>query len=52
MEAAGKILLRSRAVEALTTAQINALLAPRPHLATAGNRDNLTPAGRLGPHRS
>ena len=27
-----------------TTAQINALIAPRPHLATAGNRDALTPA--------
>ena len=27
-----------------TTAQINALIAPRPHLATAGNRDDLTPA--------
>jgi dienelactone hydrolase len=27
-----------------TTAQINSLIAPRPHLATAGNRDELTPA--------
>ena len=30
-----------------TTAQINALIAPRPHLATAGNRDELTPAAGL-----
>ena len=30
-----------------TTAQINALIAPRPHLATAGNRDDLTPAAGL-----
>src|SRR5437660_12692244 len=26
-----------------TTAQINALIAPRPHLSLAGNRDPLTP---------
>ncbi len=30
-----------------TTAQINALIAPRPHLATAGNLDDLTPAAGL-----
>jgi dienelactone hydrolase len=30
-----------------TTAQINALIAPRPHLATAGTRDDLTPAAGL-----
>jgi dienelactone hydrolase len=30
-----------------TTAQINVLIAPRPHLATAGNRDDLTPAAGL-----
>jgi hypothetical protein len=30
-----------------TTAQINSLIAPRPHLATAGNRDDLTPAAGL-----
>jgi hypothetical protein len=30
-----------------TTAQINALIAPRPHLATAGNRDDLTPPAGL-----
>jgi len=30
-----------------TTAQINSLIAPRPHLATAGTRDALTPAAGL-----
>jgi dienelactone hydrolase len=30
-----------------STAQINALIAPRPHLATAGVRDDLTPAPGL-----
>jgi dienelactone hydrolase len=30
-----------------TTAQINALIAPRPHLATAGTRDDLTPQAGL-----
>ncbi|MCX6626988.1 MAG: dienelactone hydrolase family protein [Candidatus Solibacter sp.] len=30
-----------------TTARINALIAPRPHLATAGNHDALTPAAGL-----
>ena len=30
-----------------TTAQINSLIAPRPHLALAGNRDALTPATGL-----
>ncbi len=30
-----------------TTAQINSLIAPRPHLATAGNRDDLTPPAGL-----
>jgi dienelactone hydrolase len=30
-----------------TTAQINSLIAPRPHLATAGMRDALTPAAGL-----
>lgn len=30
-----------------TTAQINALIAPRPHLALAGTRDALTPAAGL-----
>ena len=30
-----------------TTAQINTLIAPRPHLATAGTRDDLTPASGL-----
>jgi dienelactone hydrolase len=30
-----------------TTAQINALIAPRPHLSLAGNYDRLTPAGGL-----
>ena len=30
-----------------TTAEINALIAPRPHLATAGNLDPLTPAAGL-----
>jgi dienelactone hydrolase len=30
-----------------TTSQINALIAPRAHLATAGNRDELTPAAGL-----
>ena len=30
-----------------TTAQINALIAPRPHLATAGMHDDLTPAAGL-----
>jgi len=30
-----------------TTAQINSLIAPRPHLATAGNKDDLTPAAGL-----
>jgi dienelactone hydrolase len=30
-----------------TTARINALIAPRPHLATAGTRDDLTPAAGL-----
>src|SRR5258708_37217459 len=30
-----------------TTAQINSLIAPRPHLSTAGTRDELTPAPGL-----
>jgi hypothetical protein len=30
-----------------TTAQINALIAPRPHLATAGTHDDLTPQAGL-----
>ncbi|MBZ5585767.1 MAG: dienelactone hydrolase family protein [Acidobacteriia bacterium] len=30
-----------------TTAQINTLIAPRPHLATAGRRDDLTPPAGL-----
>ncbi|MCC7144845.1 MAG: acetylxylan esterase [Phycisphaeraceae bacterium] len=30
-----------------STAEINALIAPRPHLATAGNLDQLTPAAGL-----
>jgi hypothetical protein len=30
-----------------TTAQINALIAPRPHLSLAGNHDRLTPAAGL-----
>ena len=30
-----------------TTAQINSLIAPRPHLATAGNLDGLTPPAGL-----
>jgi hypothetical protein len=30
-----------------TTAQINALIAPRPHLSLAGNYDRLTPAAGL-----
>jgi dienelactone hydrolase len=30
-----------------TTAQINSLIAPRPHLATAGTKDDLTPAAGL-----
>ena len=29
-----------------TTAQMNALIAPRPHLSLAGNQDHLTPAAR------
>ena len=30
-----------------TSAQINSLIAPRPHLSLAGNRDNLTPPAGL-----
>jgi dienelactone hydrolase len=30
-----------------TTAQVNSLIAPRPHLATAGNKDPLTPPAGL-----
>ena len=30
-----------------TTAQVNALIAPRPHLSLAGNYDPLTPPGGL-----
>jgi hypothetical protein len=32
-----------RLLKHFTTAQINALIAPRPHLALAGNKDGLTP---------
>ncbi|MCL5746477.1 MAG: alpha/beta hydrolase, partial [Acidobacteria bacterium] len=34
-------------VKHFTTAQINALIAPRPHLGLAGNRDKLTPPAGL-----
>ena len=36
-----------RLLKQFTTAQINALIAPRPHLALAGNLDALTPAAGL-----
>ena len=36
-----------RLLKHFTTAQINALISPRPHLALAGNLDALTPAGGL-----
>jgi pimeloyl-ACP methyl ester carboxylesterase len=37
-----------RLVKCFTTAEINALIAPRPHLALAGNYDPLTPQAGLG----
>ncbi len=36
-----------RLLQHFTTAQINALIAPRPHLSLAGNYDRLTPPGGL-----
>ncbi len=36
-----------RLLKHFTTAQINSLIAPRPHLATAGTRDDLTPVPGL-----
>ena len=45
--AARRVLLRARTAAQFTLAEINALIAPRPHLSCAGRADPLTPPAGL-----